>query len=161
MTRLKTNKRRWILILGLVMVSVLWAGLHPVLAGSPVDHTLWGELLGKYVRQNGVDYKGFQTEEKKLDRYLKKQEGVDHLALDRQERMAFFINVYNAWTIKLILSRWPNLKSIKDLGSIIKSPWKKEIVRLNTGVVNLDHIEHNILRPEFKDPRVHFAVNCA
>ena len=53
------------------------------------------------------------------------------------------------------------MESIKDLGSFFKSPWKKKICRIDGGVITLDDIEHNILRPRFKDPRVHFAVNCA
>ena len=69
--------------------------------------------------------------------------------------------MYNAWTIKLILSGYPGVESIKDLGSFLKSPWKKKIVRIDGNVITLDDVEHNILRPRFKDPRIHFAVNCA
>ena len=62
---------------------------------------------------------------------------------------------------KLILSGYPGIDSIKDLGSVLKSPWKKKIVRIDGNIVALDHIEHKILRPRYKDPRVHFAINCA
>ena len=61
----------------------------------------------------------------------------------------------------MILSGYPGIDSIKDLGSFLKSPWKKKIARIDGAVVTLDHIEHDILRPRFKDPRLHFAINCA
>ena len=126
-----------------------------------VDNSLYGELLKKYVRNGKVDYAGFKTEEAKLDRYIKILENVDPEKLSRNEQFAFYANAYNAWTIKLILSGYPGVTSIKDLGSLIKSPWKKEIVRIDGEVISLDHVEHEILRPRYRDPRVHFAINCA
>jgi len=126
-----------------------------------VDHSLYGELLSKYVNNGVVDYQGFKNEEAKLDEYLTVLENTNVSELSRDERFAFYVNAYNAWTIKLILSAYPGIKSIKDLGNIFKSPWEKEIVRINGRVLSLDDIEHEILRAQFKDPRVHFAVNCA
>jgi hypothetical protein len=126
-----------------------------------VDNSLYGELLKKYVRDGKVDYAGFKTEEAKLDRYLKTLETVDSKRLSRNEQFAFYANAYNAWTIKLILSGYPGVSSIKDLGSLIESPWKKKIVRIDGEIISLDHVEHEILRPRYKDPRVHFAINCA
>jgi hypothetical protein len=126
-----------------------------------VDNSLYGELLKKYVRDGKVDYAGFKSEEAKLDRYLKILENVDPEKLSRNEQFAFYANAYNAWTIKLILSGYPGVTSIKDLGSLIKSPWKKKIVRIDGEVISLDHVEHEILRPRYRDPRVHFAINCA
>lgn len=130
-------------------------------AGNTVDHTLLGDLLAKHVRDGVVDYAGFKAEEKKLDQYLSVLEHTDPDALGREEQFAFYINAYNAWTIKLILTGYPGVKSIKELGSIFQSPWKKEIARINGRALTLDDIEHKILRPTFKDPRVHFAINCA
>jgi hypothetical protein len=126
-----------------------------------VDNSLYAELLGKYVKGGVVDYQGFNKEEAKLDRYLDILAGVDTQTLSRNEQFAFYINAYNAWTIKLILSRYPDIKSIKELGGIFSSPWKKEICRIDGEMMTLDHIEHDILRPRFKDPRVHFVINCA
>ena len=138
------------------------AGLQSIASsGTAVDNGLYGELLKKYVRDGKVDYAGFKTEEAKLDRYLKILENVDPGILSRNEQFAFYINAYNAWTIKLILSGYPGVTSIKDLGSLLKSPWKKKIVRIDGKVITLDHVEHEILRPRYKDPRVHFAINCA
>jgi hypothetical protein len=128
---------------------------------TAVDHSIYANLLKKYVHQGNVDYRGFKMEESKLDQYLKVLENVDSKSLSGNEQFAFYINAYNAWTIKLILSGYPGIKSIKDLGNILKTPWKKKICRIDGDVITLDDIEHHILRPRFKDPRVHFAINCA
>jgi hypothetical protein len=133
----------------------------PARSADRVDHSLYGELLQKYVSKGVVDYQGFKKEEAKLDQYLSVLEKTDTKALARSGQFAFYINAYNAWTIKLILSAYPGIKSIKVLGSLLKSPWKKKIARIDGEVLTLDNIEHDILRPRFKDPRIHFAVNCA
>lgn len=130
-------------------------------ATPQVDNSIYADLLDRYVKAGNVNYAGFKSEEKKLDEYLKVLEQTDPADLARNEQFAFYINVYNAWTIKLILTGYPGVKSIKELGGLFQGPWKKKFVRLNDGVVTLDDIEHNILRPRFKDPRVHFAINCA
>ncbi len=126
-----------------------------------VDNSLYGELLKKYVIDGVVNYQGFKNQESKLDAYLKVLETVDTSYLSRNEQFAFYVNAYNAWTIKLILSKYPDIKSIKELGSLFKSPWKKKIACLDGGVITLDNIEHDILRPRFRDSRIHFVVNCA
>jgi hypothetical protein len=130
------------------------------LADQGVDHRLYAGLLKKYVKDGVVNYQGFKNEEHVFDKYLKVLEEVDSKVLSRNEQFAFYINAYNSWTIKLILSGYPEVKSIKDLGSLFKSPWKKKLCLIDGGVVTLDDIEHHILRPRFKDPRVHFAINC-
>jgi len=146
----------------LSILSILSVGWFSVsLAGPTVDHSIYADLLKKYVNNGRVDYAGFKSEEAKLDDYLKILEAVDSKSLAEDEQFAFYANAYNAWTIKLILSGYPEVKSIKDLGSLLKSPWKKEIVRIDGDVLSLDNVEHDILRPRFKDPRVHFAINCA
>lgn len=142
----------YFLIMGLITTASTAQG---------VDHSLYAGLLKKYVKDGVVNYQGFKNEESGLDKYLKVLEEVDSKTLSRNEQFAFYVNAYNAWTIKLILSAYPGVKSIKDLGSLFKSPWKKKICRIDGGVVTLDDIEHSILRPGFKDPRVHFAINCA
>jgi hypothetical protein len=126
-----------------------------------VDHSLYGELLNKYVKDGVVDYQGFKNDEPLLDQYLETLENIKVNSLSRDEQFAFYLNAYNAWTIKLILGAYPGIKSIKDLGNIFKTPWKKKIVRIKGDVISLDDVEHKKLRAQFKDPRVHFAVNCA
>ena len=93
---------------------------------ATVNHEIWAELLNKFVQKDGVDYSGFKSEEDRLDQYLKLLEDTDSKNLNRREQFAFYTNAYNAWTIKLILSAYPDLKSIKDLGSLLKSPWQKK-----------------------------------
>lgn len=155
---MKTIKFFFIFVLGFYLLTSLadsgWAE-------ETVDHNLYGELLNEYVENGMVDYQGFKTDEVKLDQYLKILEKTNINELSRDEQFAFYVNAYNAWTIKLILSGYPGIESIKDLGNIFKSPWEKKIVRVNGDVITLDDVEHNILRAQFKDPRVHFAVNCA
>ena len=129
-----------------------------------VDHSLFADLLNKYVRQEVVNYQGFKNEENGLDAYLAVLEAADTSKLSRNEQLAFYVNAYNAWTIKLILSAYPGVESIWDLGSRIfkwKSPFRKKIVRIEGTTTSLDDLEHGIIRPRFKEPRVHFAVNCA
>ena len=130
-------------------------------AGAGVSHSLFADLLKKYVADGKVDYAGFKSEEATLDQYLEHLQQVDPAALSRNEQFAFYANVYNAWTIKLILTKYPGIESIKELGIFKTGPWKKKVVRLSGETVSLDHVEHEILRPRFKDPRVHFAINCA
>jgi hypothetical protein len=130
-------------------------------SSSSVSHRLFRELLQKFVADGSVNYAGFKSQEAKLDQYLDLLQKVDPNTLSRNEQFAFYANAYNAWTIKLILTKYPGIDSIKSLGIFNTGPWKKEVVRLSGETVSLDHIEHEILRPRFKDPRVHFAINCA
>lgn len=159
MAVLNWPERRILVMVG-VAQTVLFVLMSSPLLGA-VDHGLYGELLQRYVHHGVVDYQGFQDEELRLDAYLDQLAAVDPDQLAPPEQYAFYINAYNAWTIKLILSGYPGIKSIKELGSVLKSPWKKKLARINGELLTLDQIEHDILRPRFKDPRVHFAVNCA
>jgi len=131
-------------------------------AMDTVDNSLYADLISKYVKDGVVDYQGFKDEEKKLDAYLKLLEETDTSKLSRDEQLAFYINTYNATTIKLILSAYPDIKSIWDLGGrFFNKPFDKEVVRIEGKTISLDDLEHGIIRPRFKEPRVHFAVNCA
>ncbi len=162
---MNTKKRLNIKVIGMGLILGMFFLLFPGDSGAEntqkTDHGIYAELLAIYVQNGVVDYAGFKKDEKKLDRYLKLFESTDVHKLSRDDQMAFYVNAYNAWTIKLILSGYPGVESIKDLGGFFSGPWKKKFVNLNGKVVTLDHVEHDILRPTFKDPRVHFAVNCA
>lgn len=151
-------------IILVVVMSVAFSStafLLPRLRAAEVDHSIYAELLSKFVTDGVVNYRGFKNAEQRLDDYLKVLEITETKSLSRHEQYAFYINAYNAWTIKLILSGYPGVQSIKDLGSIFKSPWKKKIARIDGSVIALDDIEHGIIIPRFRDPRVHFALNCA
>lgn len=128
---------------------------------SAADHRLFDGLLKKYVSHGSVDYKGFKNEEHVLDQYLKILEGIRTRTLNKDDQLAYYINAYNAWTVKLILTGYPDVKSIKDLGGLFSTPWKKRICRIDGTIISLDYLEHEIIRKQFKDPRVHFAINCA
>ncbi len=136
------------------------------------DHAYaaWDQLLKRHVRwlpdgkQSRVDYAGFQRERAALQPVLAALSAVkpaEFAAFTREQQMAFLINAYNAFTVELILGKYPDLKSIKDLGSIFRSPWKNEFFTLLGEKRHLDWIEHEQLRPRYKEPRVHGAVNCA
>ena len=113
-----------------IIVLCLFLSPNAILAMMEkiVTHRIYAELLQKYVKDGLVDYQGFKNEEKRLDQYLQTLERVEVEALPHEEQFAFYINAYNAWTIKLILTKYPDIKSIKDLGSLFKTPWKKKIL---------------------------------
>jgi len=134
------------------------------------EHAAWDSLLSKHVqwlpdnKQSRVDYAGFQRDRAALKAVLDALSAVPKAEFDawsRERRMAFLINAYNAFTVELILTRYPNLKSIKDLGSFVQSPWKKKFFSLLGEPRHLDWLEHEQLRPLYMDPRVHAALNCA
>ena len=148
-------------IISIILVLTIMPWSIGLAAGASVDNSIYAELLHKYVDKGRVDYAGFKKEEARLDNYLKLLEGIRSAELSRDEQFAFYANAYNAWTIKLILRKYPEIESIKDLGNLFKSPWKMKIVRIDGEVLTLDNVEHDILRPRFKDARVHFVINCA
>jgi hypothetical protein len=158
---MKESRKRLFFIILLILGAAGLAVSPPARGEMRVDNTLYERLLKQYVNQGVVDYRGFKNEEAVLDQYLKGLENTESRKLSGSERFAFYVNAYNAWTIKLILSAYPGIKSIKELGSFLSTPWKKKIARIDGDMLTLDAIEHDILRKQFKDPRVHFAVNCA
>ncbi|GAK61565.1 hypothetical protein U27_01466 [Candidatus Vecturithrix granuli] len=129
-------------------------------AETIVDNAIYAELLEKYLQDGVVNYEGLKTEETRLDQYLALLDQTDPDALARNEQFAFYMNAYNAYTLKLIVEHYP-VKSIKDIGGLFKSPWKIKFCKVGGETLTLDDIEHNILRPRFQDARVHFAINCA
>ena len=142
------------------------------LAQAQFDHgyAAWDTLLKKHVqwlpdnKQSRVDYAAFQRDRAALKTALDAMSAVARADFDkwpREQRMAFLINAYNAYTVELILTRYANLKSIKDLGSFLQSPWQKKFFSLRDQERHLDWIEHEQLPPPCSDPRVHAAVNCA
>jgi hypothetical protein len=155
---MKRERRRMKCVL--ISCFLLLGLVSPSWSGKTGDHSLYGELLGKYVKDGVVDYQGFKKEEGKLDQYLNLLDQTNPDELPRNEQLAFYINAYNAYTIKLILKNYP-VDSIKDIGGWFTGPWKIRFSKIGGKAFTLDEIEHEIIRPRFKDPRVHFAVNCA
>jgi Protein of unknown function, DUF547 len=133
------------------------------------SHSEFNQLLNTTVVEKGfqtsVDYDQLKENLEKLDRYLANIEAVTKLDFDKwnkKQQMAFLINAYNAFTLKLILNNYPEIKSIRDLGGlIISSPWDKKFFTLFGEKSSLGYIEHDLLRENYNEPRIHFAVNCA
>ncbi|MFP5221850.1 MAG: DUF547 domain-containing protein [Acidobacteriota bacterium] len=127
---------------------------------QPVDNALFAQVLSRHVRDGHVDYSGLKADPSRLDAYLAQLAAADLPSLSEPERFAAYINLYNATTIKLILDHMP-VASIRDIGGLFGSPWKLPVVRTRTGAITLDALEHEVLRKQFKDPRLHAAINCA
>ncbi len=135
-----------------------------------VDHARWADLLRTLLRPqpNGrwlVAYAAAGAEERTaLEAYLAGLAAVPVSALARPEQMAFWINLYNALTVKVVLDHWP-VRSIRDIdispGLFADGPWGAKLIAVEGEVLSLDDVEHRILRPIWRDPRVHYAMNCA
>lgn len=145
----------------------------PVGQSASVDHAVWDKLLKTYVKPgadglNRVDYAAFKRSgHSALKDYVARLQKVDPARLDRKEQFAYLANLYNAKTIDIVLDAYP-VNSIKDISlggglfaAFTGGPWKAKVVRVKGMELSLDDIEHAILRPVFKDARVHYAVNCA
>ncbi|MEO0734050.1 MAG: DUF547 domain-containing protein, partial [Bacteroidota bacterium] len=129
-------------------------------APAPPSHTAWNTLLQKHVDNSGnVNYAAFKKDLGQLDAYLatlaKETPTKDW---PRNATLAYWINAYNAFTIKRILRDYP-IKSIMDLDG--GKPWDVKWIELGGSTYSLNQIEHEIIRPRFNEPRIHFAVNCA
>ena len=124
--------------------------------------SIYNNLLQKHVTDNGiVDYKSFKADEAKLDTYISYLEQTTPASSwSENKQKAFWINAYNAYTIKLILENYP-LKSIMDIKQDGKTAWKISFAKVGGKTYTLDHIEHEILRKNLFDPRIHVGVNCA
>lgn len=132
----------------------------------PIMHEIWDNLLKKYVNEAGmVNYKAFLADSAELKKYtdlLSKNHPNDQF-WTKNEQKAFWINAYNAFTVELILKNYP-IAGIKEIGGkipFVNSTWDIKFIKIEGVEYDLNNIEHNILRPKFKDPRIHFAVNCA
>lgn len=124
--------------------------------------SIFNDLLQKHVSNNGVvDYKSFKADEAKLHTYISYLENTNPAASwSDNKKKAFWINAYNAYTIKLILENYP-LKSILDIKEKGKTAWKIPFAKVGGKTYTLDHIEHQILRKTLFDPKIHVGVNCA
>lgn len=161
------TRRRW-------LAAALAAPLATGASAQAFDttHAAWTALLRKHVRllrggqATQVAYASMAADHAALKAYLDGLSAVTPAAFGgwaKADRQAFLTNAYNAFTVELILTKYPDLKSIKDLGQFFSSPWKPKWIPLLGGKVSLDDIEHAMLRKrsDYDDPRVHFAVNCA
>ncbi len=136
--------------------------------GERIDHRDWSAFLGRYVSQdaqgvNRVDYgQVTQSDRARLDAYLAELQTVIPGRLTRDQQLAYWINLYNALTVDLILENYP-VASIRDIndGAFSFGPWDRPLAQVGGQTLTLNDIEHRIIRPTFKEPRIHYALNCA
>jgi hypothetical protein len=141
---------------------------HAAGSGIAVDHAAWDGFLDLYAREgeDGVTRLAYGAvtpfDRAALDAYVGSLEAVDPRDLPRDAALAYWINLYNAATVRLVLEHYP-LESIREIGSGIlePGPWSREVVTVLGRPLTLDEIEHGIIRPVFEEPRIHYAVNCA
>lgn len=135
-------------------------------ADSPaIQHHAWTELLNQHITEAGlVNYQGFIQDSLLLNSYLAQvSQNPPSANWTESEQLAYWINAYNAFTVKLIIKHYP-LSSIKDIADglpMINSPWDIKFFKIGNSDFDLNTIEHEILRKEFNEPRIHFAINCA
>ncbi len=133
-----------------------------------IDNRVWAEFLRHYVREhsdgvNRVDYAAVSPEHRRaLKRWLASMQAIDVRRLTRAQQMAYWINLYNAATLDVVLDAYP-VSSIREVrgGLLKRGPWDETLLRVGGEALSLDDVEHNILRPLWSDPRIHYAVNCA
>lgn len=181
----KTSLKRWMMVAAFIY-TVLW--LSPVAAApapdlwarwqahSPVstltiDHSPWNMLLTEYLVTNhpsGINRFRYAevspADRQTLGEYLGQLQQVRVSSLNRKEQEAYWVNLYNALTIQVILDHYP-VKSIMDIdispGFFSNGPWDAKLLTIEGEKVSLNDIEHRILRPIFSDNRLHYALNCA
>ena len=163
------SKRWWVPARRLLLAGLMLAISGPATA-LDAAYAGYGRLLTQSVQwsadghASSVDYAQLQQRRAALDAVLAEWSSVGQAEFDgwtRAQQMAFLINAYNGFTLQLILSRYPKLQSIRDLGSVLRSPWKQPFFVLLGQQRTLDWIEHEQLRPRYRDERIHFAINCA
>lgn len=141
---------------------------HDPSAVTTIDHNPWDRFLKTYVSAfpDGVNRVAYarvsDTDRKRLDRYIDDLTVLPISAYSRDEQRAYWINLYNALTVQLILDHYP-VKSIRRIKPNVFSfgPWRKKLITVEGERLSLDDIEHRILRPIWRDPRLHYAINCA
>ncbi|MFQ5687314.1 MAG: DUF547 domain-containing protein, partial [Candidatus Scalindua sp.] len=150
-------------IIMLMLVLAIVQGLAIKVSASEKDDpgSIFDSILSRYVSEGGlVDYKGLK-EDKGFKKYIEYLSNTDpgRLPSDKH-RMAFWINAYNAFVIKGILEVYP-IKSVRNIGWIPNSFFKRKKFKIENGEITLQVLENEKLREAFREPRIHFAINCA
>jgi hypothetical protein len=145
------------------ILIALTAFAIPASAAEP-DYKLWQDLLSKhYDPARGMDYKGLKQDKAALDRLRSQMAAVDVASLSKPEQLAYWINLYNVSVVGVVADNYP-VESIRDISTdpIIRlNVFKKPNVLVKGGTMSLDEVENTKIREGFKDPRIHFAINCA
>ncbi|MEM6354117.1 MAG: DUF547 domain-containing protein [Pseudomonadota bacterium] len=150
----------------------LWARWteHDASSTVVVDHSSWDRLTRQHLSRGGngvalLDYAGFDAADRRLlADYIAALEGMPVSQLNRAEQYAYWLNLYNAATVAVVLEHYP-VRSIRDIdispGFFADGPWGAALLSVEGEELSLDDIEHRILRPIWQDPRIHYGVNCA
>ena len=165
-------KNSWSLVIQFVLsIGVLLflasCGAPKVASSSqPIDHAIWDSLLRKHVDDLGlIDYRGFKEDSLELRGYLDLLENnhPNDQNWSEAEQMAYWINAYNAFTVELIVDHYPvtSIKDIKNGVPFVNTVWDIKFIAIEGEIFDLNNIEHGILRKDFDDPRIHFALVCA
>ena len=143
---------------------------HQSDSSATVDHDAWDEFLKKYVsvHEDGVNRVAYGDVDgagrSALDNYIRTLTAVSVDTLSRDEQLAYWINLYNALTVKVVLAHYP-VDTIRDIdispGLFSDGSWDKKLIEIDSEPMSLNDIEHRILRPTWRDPWIHYAVNCA
>jgi len=152
----------------IIMISVytISCASVPGSDSKPVNHQKWDRLLKKHVDDKGmIDYKGMIADSTELNAYLDvlSANHPNEKNWSKDEALAYWINAYNAFTVQLIIRNYP-VKSIKDIAGgipFVNTPWDIKFIEIEGRKYDLNNIEHGIIRKEFKEPRIHFALVCA
>lgn len=153
-------------------ILALLVMVQPPMVLAEFDHQPWDRLLKQNlaVLEQGkvtqVNYAAMMSDREQLRGYLDTLAAVPRAEFnswDLDEQLAFLINAYNAWTVELILSEYPDIDSIRDIGFLPGAAWRRDLVSLFGEQVSLDDVEHGMIRGWgiYNEPRIHFAVNCA
>lgn len=152
----------------ILLATLLVTSLQSWAQSGPPSHAIYDALLKKYVSPEGrVNYKGFIKDSVLLNQYLTliSKSAPNPTTWSKNEQMAYWINAYNAFTIKLVIKYYP-VVSIKDIGSkfqipFVNTPWDIKFIRIGNEKMDLNNIEHGKLRKDFDDPRIHMVLVCA
>jgi hypothetical protein len=151
----------------LLTMLLSWTAVAHAAGEFDHEHSRWAAVLQAHVTVDGprssVDYAALKANPRQLDAYLRELSAVtprEFNTFSRDEQLAFWMNAYNAFTLKLIIDHYP-IASIRRIGGLLRSPWKIRFFTLLGEERHLDEIEHEIIRPQFKEPRIHFTLVCA
>ncbi|MDE1240840.1 DUF547 domain-containing protein [Vibrio aestuarianus] len=131
-----------------------------------ISHQVWQTTLDSYLikdnHNNLFDYKNVNSKDKtRLEQYISQLSKLDPREYTKAEQYAYWVNLYNALTVNLVVDNYPISSITKLRGLFSFGPWEQKIITINQKELTLNDIEHRILRPIWKDPRTHYAINCA
>ena len=162
--RVPARVTRWLAGLGLLLIGL---GASARAAGIDHDHGAWTRQLARFVHDGRVDYASWARDGRtELDAYLRTLEAVEpveYAAWSREQRLAFWIDAYNAYMVRQVLDHYP-LASVREIGLLPFAAFKDDVIpleRLRGGKLSLDDVEHRILRKEIGEPLIHFGIVCA